>query len=153
MNQATSVNPFGYFCPSNGCTPEYVPCQDFNDFLGYGLLVCWIDGADTVCRIRPHDVCDLREAFLNCVEDAMRFWQEQEIGKDTGCDPAQPIVSLACPQEECCEAGWRFERVDEDALLFVFFWTGADDRAIWLAREVIEGKEQRPWPPSLRPGR
>ena len=118
-----------------------MPARSIEDFIAYGLFVCWIDPEHTVCKVTPQDVCDLREGFLNCLEDAVRHWQDQIVGKDTGCDPAQPTVIFDLPAGEICEAGWRFERVDDDALLFVLFWTGADDVAIWLATEAIEGKE------------
>ena len=142
MNDESFINPGGYWCPPNGATPEYIPAQDIGEFIAYGLLVCWIDPEHTVCKVTPGNVCDLREGFLNCLEDAVRFWRDQEVGRDTGCDPAQPTVSFDLPDGESCETGWCFERVDNDALLFVMFWTGADDLAIWLAREAIEGKEQ-----------
>ncbi len=134
-------NPLGYWCAPNGCTPEYMPSPSITDFLAYGLLVCCIDPKDTCCTFTDQDVNDLREGFLHCVEDAVKVWSEQEIGQDTGCDPAKPTVTLECPDGESCEAGWYFQRVDEDALLFVLFWTGADDLAIWLSRRAIEGKE------------
>jgi hypothetical protein len=136
------VNPLRYWCPPNSCTPEHLAAHSMEDFLAYGLLRSWIDPADTICPVTPEDVSDLREGFLNCVEDAVTFWHEQEIGEVTGCDPAQPTVTFDLPDDEFVEAGWLFERVDEDALLFVLFWSGADDLAIWLAKDAVEGKEE-----------
>ncbi len=141
MTRAASKNPLCYWCPPNGATPEYVPAYDFNDFLGYGLLRCWIDRRDTICAVTPDDVADLRTAFLNCIEDAIRFWREQPVGQDIGGDPARPTVTFDLPGGDCCEAGWRFERVDDNTLLLVMFWTGTDDLAIWIARDAIEDKE------------
>lgn len=141
MSSPASENPLAYWCSPCGCTPEYRPASTMHDFLGYGLLRCWIDPRDTTCPITPDDVADLRTAFLNCVEDAIRFWREQEVGVDTGCDPAEPTVILDLPGSDVCVVLWKFERVDEDALLFVMFWTGSDDLAIWLAKGAIAGKE------------
>ena len=72
MSDRKFVNPLGYWCPPNGATPEYVPARGVEAFIAYGLLVSWIDPERTVCKVTPQDVCDLREGFLNCLEDAVR---------------------------------------------------------------------------------
>lgn len=141
MTSTASVNPLNYWCPPNGCTPEYIPASSIEDFLAYGVLRCWIDPRDTICQVTLEDVADLREAFLNAVESAVMCWREQEIGKPIGSDPAEPTVIFDLPDGDYCLACWIWERVDEDALLFILAFSGSDDLAIWFSRESIEGKE------------
>jgi hypothetical protein len=135
------ANPLGYWCSPSGCTPEYQPASSIEDFLAYGIMKCSVDPADTICPVTPQDVADLREGFLNAVESAIRVWRQQETGRLTGCDLAEPTVTFDLADGDCT-VGWVFDRVDDDALLFVMYWSFADDLAIWLSKGAIEGKEK-----------
>lgn len=147
-------NPLRFWCAPNQATPDYVIYHDFQSWLAYGLLTCWLstdaDDPNSDCYFaRPFnrdDVQELRSYFLSLVETVIvTLWKGEYKPGDGSIDGDwQSVVignSEENPGEEETFLTW-YVRLDDDAIMFDLQCSGADAVAIWLGYDAIADRKK-----------
>ena len=147
-------NPLKFWCAPNQATPDYVTYDDFQQFIAYGLMVCWCShdandpNADSnMARpITREDVAELRENFLDLVETVITsLWKKQYSPGDGDIDGNWKHLIIGNsdenPGEEETMLTW-YIRLDDDAMMFDLQCTGSDSTAIWLSYKGIEDRQE-----------
>lgn len=167
---AMQPNPLGFWCAPNQATPDYVSCSNVADFIAYGMMLCHreLQEMDGYTPDASH-YHELRGYFLNAVERALTVYPQIKRGKryhdddapqDTlnfTADASRAAVAAGKEPEEEFVFRWLVETVDSDGnLCLVLNWAfvgsaahhEADDVAIWIAAELMQG-HKREWKQAL----
>lgn len=147
-------NPMGFRCAPNESTPDYVVYDDFRRWLAYGLVTCWLSGdandPNADCNMaRPvtrDDVRELRGYFLDAVETVVgALWREQlhpGYGYVQG-DFQSLIIAQDDEDSDTDETVLQWAvRLDNDAMMFELFCSGADPVCIWLSYDAIKDRQR-----------
>ncbi len=145
----------GFYCPPNGSTPDYIVYHDFESWLAYGMVMCWLShdpsdpNADSNMSrpVTRGDVEDLRDLFLNVVEFVVEaLWTKEYEPGHGDIDGDQVYVTIAKEGEngdsydhDATHITWRV-RLDDDSAMFVMDISGSDDHAIWLAYDSLDDR-------------
>ena len=156
MTVPVIYNPLSFYCAPNAATPDYVTYHDFESWVAYGLLTCWLgssaDNPNEDCYLaRPvtlEDVRELRDYFLDAVETVIvSLWKaENEPGEGwLDGDFHDLVIGEESDDEERDDSkdtliGWNV-RLDNDSMMFEMH-DGCDGTAIWLSYEAIKDRKK-----------
>lgn len=140
-----TANPLRFWCAPNESTPDYVIYHDFQRWVAYGLLECWLgtDAGDpnSDCYfeepVTHEHVDELRCYFLDLVETVIvTLWNGDYKPGDGEIQGDWQTVFIG----EDDMLTW-YIRLDDDAMMFELCCTGSDPVCIWLSYDAIEDRE------------
>ena len=128
----------------NTCLQQGFPRME--DFLGYGLRLSEFEDAPHQFYSPQELTCQVRAAFLDCVEDAVRNWQFGFLNKRTGWRGFGIHYERhhQFNDANCCvfTANWNCEKIGNHLLVFCYERSDmADLKVIGLRQNVLGGTE------------
>ncbi len=142
-------NPLKFHCSPNESTPDYIAYRNVEQFLAYGLVMCW-DSLDpeyfSLWNMVDADHLDwLRSAFLDVFQAVALGIYDGLINRDTKSedfDPGDWVESISIgdhdsgDEDEFCFI-WFPHYVDENSIAIVFHSHQVYGKGNYSAGEVI----------------